>query len=54
MIRLNFLGDWGTQFGLLLRGIEARNVDLSTDLGTDPFHSLYDIYVDANKLAEGN
>lgn len=51
--RLNYLGDWGTQFGLLQYGLRAKNIDVN-DLKNDPIRSLYDIYVYANKLASND
>ncbi|PZC83396.1 hypothetical protein B5X24_HaOG207779 [Helicoverpa armigera] len=51
--RLNYLGDWGTQFGLLQYGLKAKNIDVN-DLKNDPIRSLYDIYVYANKLASND
>ncbi|KAH8329804.1 hypothetical protein KR074_010423, partial [Drosophila pseudoananassae] len=49
--RLNYLGDWGTQFGLLALGVELNNVSDKT-MQTSPIESLYKAYVVANKAAE--
>lgn len=48
VIRLNYLGDWGTQFGLLalawsMFGSEEKLLE-------NPIGHLYDIYVEVNKL----
>ncbi|CAH1635026.1 unnamed protein product [Spodoptera littoralis] len=48
--RLNYLGDWGTQFGLLQYGLKSKNINVK-DLKNDPIRILYDVYVYANKLA---
>ncbi|KAH8313906.1 hypothetical protein KR067_013745, partial [Drosophila pandora] len=49
--RLNYLGDWGTQFGLLALGVELNNVSDET-MQTSPIETLYKAYVAANKAAE--
>ncbi|CAG9090542.1 unnamed protein product [Plutella xylostella] len=48
--RINYLGDWGTQFGLLQVGMKAKNISVA-DLKDNPIRSLYETYVFANKLA---
>lgn len=48
--RLNYLGDWGTQFGLLALGVQLSNVSES-DMKSAPIESLYNAYVAANKAA---
>ncbi|CAL7948259.1 unnamed protein product [Xylocopa violacea] len=49
--RINYLGDWGTQFGYIYLGMKTLNTD-SMKMQTDPLKTLYKVYVDANKLAE--
>lgn len=49
--KLNYMGDWGTQFGLLIYGLEAKSIDVSK-LQSNPIKTLYDVYVYANKLAK--
>ncbi len=57
VIRVNWLGDWGTQFGLLAAGLENHDLDdilnNNGDNG-DPMRKLYDVYVDANAKAEAD
>jgi arginyl-tRNA synthetase len=51
VIRLNYLGDWGTQFGLLKVGLELDNV-LDSEIKAHPIQTLYNAYVQANKKKE--
>ncbi|XP_066250533.1 probable arginine--tRNA ligase, mitochondrial [Euwallacea similis] len=51
--RLNYLGDWGTQFGFIKVGVQSLNYDLDA-LKSDPVKMLYQSYVHANKLAEND
>ncbi|XP_076031349.1 arginyl-tRNA synthetase, mitochondrial [Oratosquilla oratoria] len=49
--RINYLGDWGTQFGLLKYGFQRSDLSPS-DLKDDATRKLYEVYVCANKMAE--
>ena len=46
-VRINYLGDWGTQFGKLLLGYEKFGSEKK--LQKDPMKHLVDIYVKINK-----
>ncbi|XP_071445388.1 probable arginine--tRNA ligase, mitochondrial [Hetaerina americana] len=48
--RINYLGDWGTQFGLLSLGLQVDSVS-DEYLESDPINVLYSAYVKANKMA---
>ncbi|XP_019884553.1 probable arginine--tRNA ligase, mitochondrial isoform X2 [Camponotus floridanus] len=49
--KINYLGDWGTQYGLIQLGIDM--VDISEDeMKKSPIKALYIAYITANKLAE--
>ncbi|KAI9823006.1 MAG: hypothetical protein M1832_002660 [Thelocarpon impressellum] len=48
VIRMNYLGDWGTQFGMLALAWEMYGNEEA--LQRDPIAHLYDIYVEINKL----
>lgn len=44
---MNYLGDWGKQFGVLAVGFERYGSE--EELQKDPIHHLYDVYVRVNK-----
>uniref|UniRef100_A0AAG5DY66 Probable arginine--tRNA ligase, mitochondrial n=1 Tax=Anopheles atroparvus TaxID=41427 RepID=A0AAG5DY66_ANOAO len=53
VIRLNYLGDWGTQFGYLALGVRLK--DLSPEeINKNPIKCLYDAYVHAYNVARGD
>ena len=49
--RLNYLGDWGTQFGYLLAGMDRYQVSPPIGTEEDPLRLLLDVYVRANQEA---
>lgn len=49
-IGINYLGDWGKQYGLLAIGFKLFGDE--TALLKDPIHHLYEVYVKINKLAK--
>lgn len=49
--RLNYLGDWGKQFGLLAIG--WRRFGSDEELAKDAVQHLFSVYVQINQLAEG-
>jgi len=48
--KINYLGDWGTQYGLVQLGIEI--IGNEDEMKRNPIKALYTAYVSANKLAE--
>lgn len=51
VIRINYLGDWGTQFGFLKLGMEMANYP-DEQVKKDPIKHLFEAYVNANRMAE--
>jgi len=49
VIRMNYLGDWGRQYGLLANAFELYGDE--GKLKADPIGHLYDIYVEINKVS---
>lgn len=51
VVQINYLGDWGTQFGLLTLGIQLAGYSDEL-LKENPIELLFDAYVKANKQCE--
>ena len=57
VVRLNYLGDWGTQFGFLAAGLKRHQIEDVADLSKQldgnraVIKRLHEIYVDANITA---
>ncbi|KAJ3057106.1 Arginyl-tRNA synthetase [Rhizophlyctis rosea] len=49
-VSINYLGDWGKQYGLLAVGFEQYGSD--EELERDPIRHLFDVYVNINRDAE--
>lgn len=49
--KINYLGDWGTQLGMVKIGLDLNNIS-DHAMKADPIKELYNVYVHANKLAE--
>lgn len=49
--KINYLGDWGTQFGLLQYGLKTKHID-TDKLKDNPIRTLYEAYVYANQVAK--
>uniref|UniRef100_A0AAY4E511 Probable arginine--tRNA ligase, mitochondrial n=1 Tax=Denticeps clupeoides TaxID=299321 RepID=A0AAY4E511_9TELE len=52
VIRVNYLGDWGMQFGLL--GVGFQRFGSQEKLKENALQHLFDVYVQVNKEAEGD
>ncbi|KAJ7895857.1 hypothetical protein B0H13DRAFT_2252431 [Mycena leptocephala] len=52
VVSMNYLGDWGTQFGLIATGFEKYGSQ--EDLEKDPIKHLFDVYVKVNKDADAD
>ena len=50
VIRMNYLGDWGRQFGLLANAFEVYGSE--EKLQQDPIGHLFDIYVEINRVSK--
>ncbi|NXF08615.1 SYRM protein, partial [Smithornis capensis] len=50
VVRINYLGDWGMQFGLL--GIGFQSFGNKEKLESNPLQHLFEVYVQINKAAE--
>lgn len=48
VIRINYLGDWGKQYGLLAKGFEMYGNE--EDLTKDPINHLFNVYVKINQV----
>ncbi|XP_072106110.1 probable arginine--tRNA ligase, mitochondrial isoform X1 [Mobula birostris] len=50
VIRMNYLGDWGLQFGLLGAGFQLFGSE--EKLKANPLQHLFEVYVEVNRLVE--
>jgi arginyl-tRNA synthetase len=50
VIKMNYLGDWGKQYGLLANGFEYFGNEEA--LQKDPINHLFDVYVKVNKIVK--
>ncbi|XP_015122634.1 probable arginine--tRNA ligase, mitochondrial [Diachasma alloeum] len=53
VLKLNYLGDWGTQLGFILLGMDLLDIP-AEKMRDDPMRQLYEAYVHANKLSESD
>ena len=49
VIKINYLGDWGTQFGLLLAGLKSSGIENIKNMNIS---DLLKVYIDANEKAK--
>ncbi|KAI5837490.1 hypothetical protein DFP73DRAFT_568248 [Morchella snyderi] len=50
VVRMNYLGDWGKQFGILCVGFKRFGSE--EKLLADPIHHLFEVYVQINRIIE--
>lgn len=50
-MKINYLGDWGVQFGYLKYGLDESKINID-QLTESPLKTLYRAYVTANDLVE--
>ncbi|KAH0612443.1 uncharacterized protein H6S33_010495 [Morchella sextelata] len=50
VVRMNYLGDWGKQFGIL--GVGFKRFGSEEKLLADPIHHLFEVYVQINRIIE--
>lgn len=53
VLRINYLGDWGTQFGYLKLGIDLL-APSNDEISKNPIKQLFNAYVHANRAAEND
>lgn len=51
--RINYLGDWGTQFGFLKLGMDMSGLS-NEEIAKEPIKHLFHAYVQANRMAESD
>ncbi|XP_022103526.1 probable arginine--tRNA ligase, mitochondrial isoform X2 [Acanthaster planci] len=52
VIRMNYMGDWGVQFGLL--GVGFQRFGSEEELAKNPIQHLFDVYVRVNEQAKSD
>lgn len=53
VIKLNYIGDWGTQYGLLSLGLDELN-EIENNETQSPLRHLLDVYIKANERSRGD